>query len=97
MAFTFNTINLDKIRRGPKLEGYAFANFGYSSETDGESRHKMGNSIWDSFKIRRKINIMPRPGIEPGTLQYVWFSAAGKSGYFDFVQQLGQKSGKKAL
>ena len=32
-----------KIRRGPKLEGYAFANFGYSSETDGESQHKMGN------------------------------------------------------
>ena len=25
-----------KIRRGPKLEGYAFANFGYSSETDGK-------------------------------------------------------------
>ena len=23
-----------KIRRGPKLEGYACANFGYSSETD---------------------------------------------------------------
>ena len=31
-----------KIRRGPKLEGYAFANFGYSSETDGESHHEMG-------------------------------------------------------
>ena len=27
-----------KIRRGPKLEGYAFANFGNSSETEGESR-----------------------------------------------------------
>ena len=38
-----------KIRRGPKLEGYAFANFGYSSETDGESHHKMGNSIWVSI------------------------------------------------
>ena len=25
-----------KILRGPKLEGYAFANFGYSSETDGK-------------------------------------------------------------
>ena len=25
--------NLEKIRRGPKLEGYAFANFGYSSGT----------------------------------------------------------------
>ena len=32
-----------KIRRGPKLEGYAFANFGYSSETDGESHHEMAN------------------------------------------------------
>ena len=29
---------------------------------------------------------LQRPGIEPGTLQYGWFSAAGKSGYFDFVQ-----------
>ena len=37
-----------------------------------------------------------RPGIEPGTLQYVWFSAAaGKSGYFDFVQQLGEKTRKR--
>ena len=34
--------NYVKIRRGPKLEGYAFANFGYSSETDGESPHEMG-------------------------------------------------------
>ena len=33
--------NLKKIRRGPKLEGYAFANFGYSSGTVGESRHEM--------------------------------------------------------
>ena len=33
----------EKIRRGPKLEGYEFANFGYSSETDGESHHEMGN------------------------------------------------------
>ena len=32
-----------KIRRGPKLEGYAFANFGYSSETAGEAHHEMGN------------------------------------------------------
>ena len=39
-----------KIRRGPKLEGYAFANFGYSSGTEGESRHEMGNSCWVSFK-----------------------------------------------
>ena len=28
------------MRRGPKLEGYAFANFGYSSGTEGESRFK---------------------------------------------------------
>merc|ERR1712004_664854 len=39
-------IDISKIRRGPKLEGYAFANFGYSSETDGESHHEMGNSFW---------------------------------------------------
>ena len=26
----------EKIRRGPKLEGDAFANFGYSSGTEGE-------------------------------------------------------------
>ena len=32
-------INILKIRRGLKLEGYAFANFGYSSETDGESQN----------------------------------------------------------
>ena len=27
----------NKIRRGPKLEGYAFANFGNSSGTEGEA------------------------------------------------------------
>ena len=37
---------LYKIRRGPKLEGYAFANFGYSSGTEGELRHEMKNSCW---------------------------------------------------
>ena len=36
-------IRYKKIRRGPKLEGYAFANFGYSSGTDGESRQEMKN------------------------------------------------------
>ena len=36
------------------MEGYAFANFGYSSETEVELRHKMENSFWDSFKIRQK-------------------------------------------
>ena len=30
-----------KIRRGPKLEGCAFTNFGNSSGTEGESRHAM--------------------------------------------------------
>ena len=30
--------NIGKIRRGPKLEGCTFANFGNSSETEGESR-----------------------------------------------------------
>ena len=30
-----------KIRRGPKLEGCAFTNFGNSSGTEGESRHEM--------------------------------------------------------
>ena len=34
-----------KIRRGPKLEGYAFANFGYSSETDGESLLRIKNRV----------------------------------------------------
>ena len=29
---------LKKIRRGPKLEGYTFAYFGNSSETEGKSR-----------------------------------------------------------
>ena len=46
-------------------------------------------------KIKNKK--LPRPGIEPGTLQYVWFSAAGKSGYFDSVQYFGKKRWKKAL
>ena len=46
----FHQILYYKIRRGPKLEGYVFANFGYSSGTEGESRHEMGNSCWVSFK-----------------------------------------------
>ena len=32
--------DFQKIRRGPKLEGCAFANFGNSSETEWESRHE---------------------------------------------------------
>ena len=39
-----------KIRRGPKLEGSAFANFGYSSETERKSRFEMGNSCGVSLK-----------------------------------------------
>ena len=31
---------LSKIRRGPKLEGYAITNFGYSSGTEGKSHHE---------------------------------------------------------
>ena len=31
-----------KIRRGPKLEGCAFANFGNSSGTEGEPNQKRG-------------------------------------------------------
>ena len=37
--------NIGKIRRGPKLEGCTFANFGNSSGTEGEpsqKREKMG-------------------------------------------------------
>ena len=81
------------------MEGYAFANFGYSSETEGELRHKMGNSFWDSFKIRQKIKNknLPWPGIEPGTLQYVWFSAAGRSGYFDFDSNWAKKAVRRSL
>ena len=40
----------NKIRRGPKLEGSAFANFGYSSETERKSRFEMGNSCGVSLK-----------------------------------------------
>ena len=45
------------------------------------------------FKSEEKKNAAT--GNRTRTLQYVWFSAAGKSGYFDCIQQLGQKSGKK--
>ena len=40
-----NVKYLKKIRRGPKLEGYAYANFGYSSETDGESLLRIKNEL----------------------------------------------------
>ena len=44
----YPTKHAKKIRRGPKLEGYAFANFGNSSGTEGEAaeakkREKMEN------------------------------------------------------
>ena len=51
-----------KIRRGPKLEGYALANFGYSSGTEWESRHEIGNSCSVSFK---------RPVLTPGSIARV--------------------------
>ena len=38
-----NIFVLLKIRRGPKLEGCAFANFGYSSGTEGEPNQKREN------------------------------------------------------
>ena len=52
-----------KIRRGPKLEGYAFANFGNSSGTEEEpsqKREKNGGK-------KKKRSKLPRPGIKPGT------------------------------
>ena len=54
--------NIGKIRRGPKLEGCIFANFGNSSGTEGEpsqKREKMGE--------KEKKSMLSRPGIEPGT------------------------------
>ena len=47
-----------KIRRGPKLEDCAFANFGNSSGTEEEPSQK---------GEKKKKQILPRPGIEPGT------------------------------
>ena len=40
-----NTKKVYKIHRGPKLEGCAFANFGNSSGTEGESRHNINWKI----------------------------------------------------
>ena len=37
---SFGVTTITKIRRGPKLEGCAFANFGNSSGTEGELRQK---------------------------------------------------------
>ena len=48
--FDFTRKIVKKIRRGPKLEGSAFANFGYSSETERKSRFEMGNSCGVSLK-----------------------------------------------
>ena len=36
---------------GPKLEGYAFGNFGYSSGTEEKSRAKKKNSLKKSLSI----------------------------------------------
>ena len=55
---------LDKIRRGPKLEGCAFANFGNSSGTEGEATEVKEKREREK-KIGGKKN-RPRPGIEPG-------------------------------
>ena len=52
-----------KIRRGPKLEGCAFANFGNSSGTEGEPSQKRDKNGGG------KKSMLPRPGIEPGTCQ----------------------------
>ena len=51
--------HLMKIRRGPKLEGCAFVNFGNSSGTEEESSQKRGE--------KDKKTMLPGPGIEPGT------------------------------
>ena len=47
-----------KIRRGPKLEGYAFANFGYSSETDGESQNPHITASGDTSLKEEKIGLV---------------------------------------
>ena len=51
-----------KIRRGPKLEGCAFANFGNSSGKEEESSQKREKNGGKEKKI-----MLPRRGIEPGT------------------------------
>ena len=48
-----------KIRRGPKLEGDAFTNFGYSSGTVGESRHE--NWFSSGLSVLRRGKIRPLP------------------------------------
>ena len=44
-------------------------------------------------KIKNKK--LPRPGIEPGTLQYVWFSAAGKQAILILCSTLAKKDGRR--
>ena len=56
--FSFHYFS-SKIRRGPKLEGYAFANFGYSSGREGESPYDVGlflvkGQIWSSYTVWHK-------------------------------------------
>ena len=53
--------NIGKIRRGPKLEGCTFANFGNSSGTQGEPSQKREKN---GGKKKKKSML---PGIEPGT------------------------------
>ena len=43
---------------GPKLEGYAFANFGYSSETDGESQNPHITASGDTSLKEEKIGLV---------------------------------------
>ena len=52
-----------KIRKGPKLEGCAFANFGNSSGTEVEPSQKKRQK----WVKKEKKSMLPRPGIEPGT------------------------------
>ena len=53
-----------KIRRGPKLEDCAFANFGNSSGTEEEPSQKKERKMGEN---RKKKSMLPRRGIEPGT------------------------------
>ena len=81
-----------KIRRGPKLEGYAFANFGYSSGTEGESRHEIGNSCWVSFKSSlyfQSLRVEERSDqITSGLVPVSLCDAETRSGHFRFSSGL---------
>ena len=70
------------------MEGYAFANFGYSSGTEGESRHEMGNSCWVSFKTSlyfRSLRVEERSDqITSGLVPVSLCCAETRSGHFRF-------------